>query len=544
MQTVFDFTVPGSAVSYRRSTGAGFVDAAALQDAPRLHTPQMAANWQPMWWYGGWCAGFAAGPRGVAASPAPCLPAADLAGRELPVWFRADLPGEGTYQVSLRLCGRGGPVRVFAGRRRLMWQGTLTEGQVRELRFPLDVTPLVPDGETQPALNAAADLAVTGADLQAVCLQPAAMPRVFLMGDSTVTDQCAGLPYAPGSSYAGWGQMLGRFLPGDWCVSNHAHSGLTTESFTEGGHWAIVEPRLRAGDFCLLQFGHNDQKLPHLAARGGYTERLRGYLRAIRTRGAQPVLVTPLARNTWTADGRYNDLLAEYAAAVFDLGRQEQVPVIDLHGYAMEGICAEGRERSKRWFYPGDYTHTNDFGACRFAAFVAGRLCALAGRPAPAVPVREPSGPMLPLTPPADAAPTGETPFAVYETQQPDAPLTRADALCQITATLKLFPVNGYKSPFADVVGQAPFAGAVQSAVQSGLIPEHWTADGCLHPGQSVTLAEFLEMLRPGYAARRPLPAGAVADQAVQAGWIDAGADLNGVLTRAQGAAICRRVQI
>ena len=72
MQTVFDFTVPGSAVSYRRSTGAGFVDAAALQDAPRLHTPQMAANWQPMWWYGGWCAGFAAGPRGVAASPAPC----------------------------------------------------------------------------------------------------------------------------------------------------------------------------------------------------------------------------------------------------------------------------------------------------------------------------------------------------------------------------------------------------------------------------------------------------------------------------------------
>ena len=261
-------------------------------------------------------------------------------------------------------------------------------------------------------------------------------------------------------------------------------------------------------------------------------------------KGAQPVLVTPLARNTWTADGRYNDLLAEYAAAVFDLGRQEQVPVIDLHGYAMEGICAEGRERSKRWFYPGDYTHTNDFGACRFAAFVAGRLCALAGRPAPAVPVREPSGPMLPLTPPADAAPTGETPFAVYETQQPDAPLTRADALCQITATLKLFPVNGYKSPFADVVGQAPFAGAVQSAVQSGLIPEHWTADGCLHPGQSVTLAEFLEVLRPGYAARRPLPAGAVADQAVQAGWIDAGADLNGVLTRAQGAAICRRVQI
>ena len=39
IQTVFDFTVPGSAVSYRRSTGAGFVDAAALQGDDYADTP-------------------------------------------------------------------------------------------------------------------------------------------------------------------------------------------------------------------------------------------------------------------------------------------------------------------------------------------------------------------------------------------------------------------------------------------------------------------------------------------------------------------------
>ncbi len=53
-------------------------------------------------------------------------------------------------------------------------------------------------------------------------------PVVYIAGDSTVTDQSAEYPYAPGTSYSGWGQMLAYFLPGRAAVSNHAHSGLTT----------------------------------------------------------------------------------------------------------------------------------------------------------------------------------------------------------------------------------------------------------------------------------------------------------------------------
>ena len=104
----------------------------------------------------------------------------------------------------------------------------------------------------------------------------------WVCGDSTVTDQTANLPYAPGTSYCGWGQMLPAYLP-DVCITNHAHSGLTTESFTSEGHWDIVKPRLRAGDICLYQFGHNDQKLAHLQAYGGYTDRLRTYIKEART---------------------------------------------------------------------------------------------------------------------------------------------------------------------------------------------------------------------------------------------------------------------
>mgnify|MGYP000556227301 FL=1 len=167
--------------------------------------------------------------------------------------------------------------------------------------------------------------------------------------------------------------MLPAYLP-DVCITNHAHSGLTTESFTSEGHWDIVKPRLRAGDICLYQFGHNDQKLAHLQAYGGYTDRLRTYIKEARTAGAVPVLVTPLARNSWKDAAHYNDFLADFANAVLTLGKAENVMVLDLHTWAMALMQQDGLETAKRWFYPGDYTHTNDFGAYKMAGFVAHAL--------------------------------------------------------------------------------------------------------------------------------------------------------------------------
>ena len=52
-----------------------------------------------------------------------------------------------------------------------------------------------------------------------------------------------------------------------------------------------------------------------LKAEEGYRANLLRYIRECRERGAFPILVTPLARNTWKGnDGSYNDLLEEYAA--------------------------------------------------------------------------------------------------------------------------------------------------------------------------------------------------------------------------------------
>ena len=86
------------------------------------------------------------------------------------------------------------------------------------------------------------------------------------------------------------------------------------------------------------------------------------------------MIVSPLARNTWKGDGSYNDLLEEYAEACRIIAEKENVPYIDLHAYSMDFVVKNGREAARRWYFPSDYTHTNDYGAYMYAGFVASRM--------------------------------------------------------------------------------------------------------------------------------------------------------------------------
>ena len=267
-----------------------------------------------------------------------------------------------------------------------------------------------------------------------------------------------------------------------------------------------------------------------------------------------PVLITPLARNSWRDPTHYNDFLADFADAVLDLGKEEAVPVLDLHAYAMQPIRQEGLETAKRWFYPGDYTHTNDFGAYRMAGFVASALGKAVGLPVADSPAWTPAPPFAPLTPPKDCAlPAPDTdPFANYDATRPQEVLTRAEALELAIKALKLFPINVYNDLYADIVGHETYAGTVQCAAQNDLIPAAWIADGRLYPQRTVTAADFLAVLMPGAAGRRPLAAPSplpdsvpayarfAAGQAVAEQLISADS-LNDPITRSDAAALCRR---
>lgn len=269
---------------------------------------------------------------------------------------------------------------LFTGRKQLREIVTLKKGQCLSRVYYLSAAEIIP--RYYDSVYPVTRLFVTFCTEKPECIrvhectaQPAEdTVRIFLCGDSTVTDHSCEIPYHPGACYAGWGQDLLAFLTGEVTVENQAHCGLTTESFRTEGHFELVRKHIHKNDFCLLQFAHNDQKLAHLMADRGYTDNLHAFLDEVRECGGRPVLVTPPGRNIWNADGTYLELLDAYANAVKKLAEKTGTPWINLHEYSVKLIKKMGMKRSRDYFHPEDYTHTNEYGAYRLAEFLAKEL--------------------------------------------------------------------------------------------------------------------------------------------------------------------------
>ena len=199
----------------------------------------------------------------------------------------------------------------------------------------------------------------------AVTIEPAEVPTVFLVGDSTVTDQ----PYEPGAS---WGQMLPRFLPGV-AVANHAESGETMKSFISGLRLAKVLSQVRTGDYLFIQFGHNDEKKQwpqtYADAATTYKAYLRVYIAEARLRGVTPVLVTSMQRRNFDGTGRIRNTHGDYPQAVREVANEENIAVIDLERMSVAFYEALGPDRAPLAFSAGgkDITHHNNYGAYELA---------------------------------------------------------------------------------------------------------------------------------------------------------------------------------
>lgn len=201
---------------------------------------------------------------------------------------------------------------------------------------------------------------------------------IHLAGDSTV---------APGplddSGVAGWGAALHEYV--DEPVHNVAIGGATTDSFRAEGRWQQVLDAIDPGDVVVIQFGHNDQKEPDtLAAAGGYTVNLRAFVAEARAAGAVPVLCTSLERRLFDDDGALRHSHGPYPAAVRALGREVDVPVIEMTAWSRWLYRWLGSEDSWRLFghsHPEtgapDNTHFGAEGARTVASFVAESLRAI-----------------------------------------------------------------------------------------------------------------------------------------------------------------------
>ncbi len=301
----------------------------------------------------------------------------------------------GDYQVTVTLgWPKASRTSVWAEDRRLVATPiVLGAGKTRTLSFVVNVrdTTLVPqetDAVTPPHVALRGDdaagrdwddaltISVSGSApaLDSLTIAPVQARRVLIAGDSTVTDQAGG-------DYASWGQMLPRFLT-SVSVANHARSGETMKSFLTSFRWDRLMQDARSGDVVLIQFGHNDEKKQwprtYAAPDEAYPAYLAAFVADVRQRGAQPVLVTPVARLT-LKDGKMQNSHAGYDAAVRDVAKRLNVPLIDLTAETTTLYEALGPDASMAFANGGkEKTHHNAYGAYEIACFVAHDLSGFA----------------------------------------------------------------------------------------------------------------------------------------------------------------------
>ncbi|WP_202987641.1 rhamnogalacturonan acetylesterase [Cellvibrio polysaccharolyticus] len=307
-----------------------------------------------------------------------------------PFYFSVRVP-EGNYRVTLELGHHTLPSAntVKAESRRLYLENVTTRaGEQLTRSFVVNVrTPaLTPPeknapGGTRVAVKEREQYALHWDDkltlefngsapqVRAVTLEKVEVPTVYLIGDSTVTDQ----GYEPAAS---WGQMLPRFFGGDVAIANHAESGETIKSFMSGLRLAKVLETLKAGDYLFIQFGHNDQKQnwpqTWADAQTTYPAYLSALIAEARLRGATPVLITSMQRRTFDKHGKILNSHGAYPQAIRDLAGSEAVALIDLDRMSVSLYEALGVARAPLAFNDNgrDATHHNNYGAYQLAKCV------------------------------------------------------------------------------------------------------------------------------------------------------------------------------
>ncbi|WP_128380607.1 GDSL-type esterase/lipase family protein [Streptomyces cavernae] len=285
----------------------------------------------------------------------------------------------GTYDVSVVLGGDGEARTALSGetRRALLAETPTAAGERVRRSFTVNVR--TPEGEpTGPEGTPGLDLTIGGPApaLADIRVTPAKHTRqIFLVGDSTVCDQ-------PGDPYSGWGQQLPQLLRRGLSVANHADSGESTVSYLANpALFPTVQPLIRKGDLVLIQLAHNDKTTDEPT----YRANLETLVAGVRERGGRPVLVTPIVRRWFNADGTLdnntallvNGLGVDHPAVARSVAADHDVPLVDLTAKTKAVVESLGVEGSKALYLYNekrDNTHTSVHGATVYAGLVRDEL--------------------------------------------------------------------------------------------------------------------------------------------------------------------------
>ena len=218
----------------------------------------------------------------------------------------------------------------------------------------------------------------------------------WILGDSTVCQQTAAIPYFPLDHCQGVGSAMAKYLGSDWAIVNEAESGLSASASTN--HFNNFINDVKPGDIVWFEFGHNDDKVSNDPSTNGYLSSLENYYNQITAKGASMVIASPIERDQSSQfiDGEWNYTLSHYTTAASNFVDQQiaagknNIAFINLNTASLEflnevqaeidsaraeaGLESLGAATTRFYYYVSkytgyvnDYTHPNDYGADNFA---------------------------------------------------------------------------------------------------------------------------------------------------------------------------------
>lgn len=203
---------------------------------------------------------------------------------------------------------------------------------------------------------------------------------IYSIGDSTMSDKATDT----GTPEWGWCQALKGMVAEKVRFENHAVNGRSTKSFIGEGRWDAVKSKLKPGDWVLIQFGHNDQKIKsperYTNPYSTYRYNLEKFIRESKELGAHPLLMSSIVRRNFNEHGTLEDTHGAYPWVARQLAREQDVPFVDMQILTENTILDLGQEESEKLhliFEPGEHpyfpdgrkdnTHLSELGAHTYA---------------------------------------------------------------------------------------------------------------------------------------------------------------------------------
>lgn len=249
-----------------------------------------------------------------------------------------------------------------------------------------------------PVLRAADDRPVVN-DSGVPLETPAAgtLPTLWLVGDSTLNSK---------TPMRGWAQDLGQFFdPAKINVVNRAIGGRSSRTFYTEGRWQKILDELKAGDWVVIQFGHNDVGRTDASSKfrgsvkgiGDETEDvtkpdgtvetvrtfgwyLKNYVRTARAKGANVILCSPIPHKKFDATGKFVRDWAGWRENIQTCAKAEGAGYLDLAEIIARGYDKLSQPEVEA-FFADKGTHTNAAGSLFNARAVLSGLASLPGAP-------------------------------------------------------------------------------------------------------------------------------------------------------------------